>query len=449
MNRIAALMAFLFAACFTHGGEQRVYSSPAAQSLLETIFPRKMIASGLTFGHTEIRAFDEVSSVDALREIYIRGSHIDDNSQNEVEFQRYPIESPYFWWAQRSHNSEMNLNDSELSSVTDDVVLLSRSFSEITSIVERALLQRDIYQLYSILYLARIRMPNRSSSLNRAMREIEGIWNDLLFDEIDVENLKRTVADRKCFVEIERGEGEIWNIPVNSSEEMGSSWTKLDFFVGIGKHFTDYRGRSFVKVFVNIPGMNEFQVREFWSHLYQKYGNTLHVTGNTPALPAGTATLLVRTFGIFLRDGSYVDTGIPEEVLVRGFRYERPMFDSLSADKKGTMFYQYKLDRFALIRDGENIIYSVDLNAPQFFGFFGDSPDPRNSLSTTLTTMRVNCIACHSELLYGTSTVFSFEHNPDGREPHQYELAKFLDHDRIWLNTPECRNLFGGALTRD
>src|SRR5262249_19788240 len=41
----------------------------------------------------------------------------------------------------------------------------------------------------------------------------------------------------------------------------------------------------------------------------------------------------------------------------------------------------------------------------QFYGFFAEVPE-RNS-TEHLTTMRANCISCHSEVLYGASTIFS------------------------------------------
>jgi hypothetical protein len=41
----------------------------------------------------------------------------------------------------------------------------------------------------------------------------------------------------------------------------------------------------------------------------------------------------------------------------------------------------------------------------EFNGFFAEVPDPH--ASEHVTTMRANCISCHSELLYGASTIFS------------------------------------------
>jgi hypothetical protein len=48
----------------------------------------------------------------------------------------------------------------------------------------------------------------------------------------------------------------------------------------------------------------------------------------------------------------------------------------------------------------------------EYYGFFGDVPDRINAYSDTITTMRMNCISCHSELFYGLNTIFSFERNP-------------------------------------
>lgn len=154
--------------------------------------------------------------------------------------------------------------------------------------------------------------------------------------------------------------------------------------------------------------MSREEFAKYWSGLRQSYGEDLMVSSEATALPAGTETLLVRSFGVFLDDGSYADTGFPEEVLMRNFQYEKHQFDPATSDLRGSLHYQYKLKRKRLIADPASLgLQRIRDDDPQFLGFFGEVPDPFNATSEAIGTMRFNCIGCHSETLYGVSTVFS------------------------------------------
>jgi hypothetical protein len=75
----------------------------------------------------------------------------------------------------------------------------------------------------------------------------------------------------------------------------------------------------------------------------------------------------------------------------------------------------------------------------QFFGFYGDVPDPMAYANTT-STMRTNCIGCHSELFYGLNTVFSFERNPTTQSPIN-NLLRPRGPGSYELLTPEAERL--------
>jgi hypothetical protein len=145
------------------------------------------------------------------------------------------------------------------------------------------------------------------------------------------------------------------------------------------------------------------------------------VSAAVPSLSAGTETVLVRRFGVFLDNGSYADSGIPEEVLLRVFKYRSATLDNATSDGLGTLHYQYKLCRARLLNDRETLgLTRIQDADPQFYGFFAEIPEPR--ASEHLTTMRANCISCHSEVLYGASTIFSLcRHAPVGRNPTRVE----------------------------
>src|SRR5262249_53074098 len=85
-----------------------------------------------------------------------------------------------------------------------------------------------------------------------------------------------------------------------------------------------------------------------------------------------------------------------------------------TSDFRGTLFFKYTLWRSALLGQPASLGLKRTLDDDrQFFGFLGDAPDRQHAYTDTVTTMRSNCIACHSELYYGLSTIFSFERNPE------------------------------------
>jgi hypothetical protein len=154
------------------------------------------------------------------------------------------------------------------------------------------------------------------------------------------------------------------------------------------------------------PGMNEDEFFEYWANVTKEFGMNVTVSAGVPGVPAGTQTVLLRTFGIFLEDGSYADSGVPEEVLVRVLKYTEATLDPSTSDGLGTLHYQYKLRRDRFLNDPTTFgLERIRDEDGQFYGFFAEVPEP--SSTEHLTTMRANCISCHSELLYGASTIFS------------------------------------------
>lgn len=153
--------------------------------------------------------------------------------------------------------------------------------------------------------------------------------------------------------------------------------------------------------------------------------------------------MLVRTFGVFMEDGTYRDSHWPEEVLIRAFKYQNPKVDISTSDFSGTVFYQYRLAREAL-KSKNNFLGLVRVRDDdrEFFGFFGSVPDPKNAYSATTTTMRSNCISCHAELFYGINTVFSLERDPLGESrADSNDIWRELATDEYELRTKEFVSL--------
>jgi hypothetical protein len=183
-------------------------------------------------------------------------------------------------------------------------------------------------------------------------------------------------------------------------------WYELPSDEAPGLHFQAYGGRSFIRILIKTPGMTESEFFDYWAKVTKQFGMSVTISATVPHLPAPNQTILLRTFGIFLDDGSYVDSRIPEEVLVRINKYSDATLDSGTSDGLGTLHYQYKLRRSQVLKDPASFgLCRVRDTDSQFYGFFADYPDPH--ASEHITTMRANCISCHSEVLYGASTIFS------------------------------------------
>ncbi len=187
-------------------------------------------------------------------------------------------------------------------------------------------------------------------------------------------------------------------------------WFEIPFDAVPARHFIAYGGRCFVRTFLRAPGMSQSAIRDYLNGIARTFGIGATLSAEVPPLPSGTETVLLRTFGVFMEDGSYADTNIPEEVLVRVFKYRKDqVLDMSTSDYRGTMLYQYKMRRAKLIREPGTLgLERLGEDSVQFYGFFNEIPDLSESRDETLTTMRANCVGCHSELLYGASTVYSF-----------------------------------------
>ena len=149
-----------------------------------------------------------------------------------------------------------------------------------------------------------------------------------------------------------------------------------------------------------------------WNAVWKKYGSDLTTTSVNETLPAGSETVLLRTFGVACDDGTFRDSGIPEELL-RSFKYERQTYDPTTSDLRGTILHQYKMRRRRVLYDPKSLgLQKVSLDDRSFVGFFRDAPDVANSHDAVVGSVRYNCIGCHSELMYGLNSVFSLRRNP-------------------------------------
>src|SRR5262249_37762161 len=99
-------------------------------------------------------------------------------------------------------------------------------------------------------------------------------------------------------------------------------WYALPYSTRASEHFEHYAGRSFLRIYLQPAGRPGAQFSRYWDEVAGRFGMNVPLDGRVPPLPAGTETLLVRSFAVFLADGSCADSGFPEEVLMRLFKYD-------------------------------------------------------------------------------------------------------------------------------
>jgi hypothetical protein len=376
------------------------------------IFPAKVWPEGYARAFVDrARTMEFASKDDAL--LYHSASINADSARPEpYEGAREATES--FW--RSSHPADGRaLKLFEHAKLIRDIARgIVKDKSQPTDLFEKALWQRDlICSLQAVLHCREIE-PKRQAEWNRIKEALQECLDQAVFTSTEFDELQRQMADApptarftsRC--SFEPTEDYLPPVVWRSGLFNPSSvfWHELPSDEAPGLHFQAYGGRSFVRIFVMTPGMSATEFFTYWAKVTKQFGMNVTVSAAVASLPAGTQTVLLRTFGLFLEDGSFADSRIPEEVLVRIFKYTQATLDAQTSDGLGTLHYQYKLRRNRLLNDpatlGLDRIQDAD---GQFYGFFAEVPEPDSS--EHLTTMRANCISCHSELLYGASTVFT------------------------------------------
>lgn len=221
-------------------------------------------------------------------------------------------------------------------------------------------------------------------------------------------------------------------------------WLELPLLEKASSHSRQFRGRSFIRIFLSIPELTKDQMYRVWSDLHGEHGYDLFGgTSTVPAIAPGTQLTLIRSAGVLLTDLSYADSGIVESVTTRVFRYPRHTLDLSTSDYFGTLHFVQELKRRDLLsrtRNGLGLV-RVDDADPTFFGLLSGAPDPLRSSSNALTTVRNNCVTCHSLIQYGWRSVFSMGLMPERRTGRESTLEggllNVISPERYILNTEE------------
>jgi hypothetical protein len=429
------------------GVHEEVAAPTTFEKLEQLVFSTSIVTSGMTKAIVHRDRGYSFKSMEEINQFNVRSSDVIEGSGQVIVLREAPLESVY-WWPVESPDGAVEFIrvlaktlSAELSDPRSVVILRNKA-----SALEKALAQRDLFQIYGLVTLAGSRAPDAGTRALavRLERLIGEAFYQVLLSKSEYLELRELLPTRVPPHFAARSSGTLVEdyLPLRAIAD-DTSWTEVPARGKPFRHFRDYRGRSFIRVYIRAPedAPQEFLVQ--WRELFKQYGRRLHTSAVRQRPAEGLETMLVRSFGVFLISGEYMDSYWPEEVILRIFKYSDPRMDHETSDFRGTLFYQYKLSRRGALAEPASLglvrVYDDDV---RFFGFFGDVPDPSNSYSDTVTTMRVNCISCHSELFYGLSTIFSFERDPDATEDPSNALISVQADGSYRLTTKEAGSLW-------
>jgi hypothetical protein len=396
-----------------HATETR--SEDTLETLREVFFPRTVQASGLTRAFRFLDDGYPFESLEAVNRYNVEAGKSAQNSSVTIELPDFPIESPW-WWGSDDSQATIVLMRQLVPRLRDELAMRAPMLSHERTGLDKALAQRDSFHIFHLV--SKIANAAKDEETRRVALEIKRltamITASLAFTRREYRELVAMVPrNPDGFVAIRPGFNLVPNyLPLRAVAD-DDSWAEIPAIGRPFAHFVAHDGRNFNRVFIRIPNSPPSAVTKLWRALFAEHGLDLHAVSTTTPAPVGMETLFVRTIGVFLSDGQYVDTRWPEEVTMRIFKYPDQTLDKTTSDFRGTLFYQYKLSRAALLKNPRSLgLRRISDDAPQFAGLLGDVPTRRGAYTNGVTTMRANCIACHEELFYGVNTVFSFGRNP-------------------------------------
>lgn len=438
---MTAHLIFVVTAILTGSPAAPIYRfHPKADRLLEILFPQVTTPVGLLAGYYPPSV--TYKSLDDVLSDYLAAEKPTARATVSVPLNHDSIES-YYLSISNTQGWDALLDKSNTVSTLALIRSLATDRLRFVSPLEKALFQRDIVQAISFLQTATDSLKRESSLRANAIimqRELIQLVIDQLLlasDEWDAFQAQRPrTIDPMRYTTV-----NTWDVSDDYLPEAvldtDSSWLQLPIESDATRHSQVYRGRSVIHLLLRIPGVAPREMIAWWEEVNAACGDRLLVDPCEP-VPKGTETMLIRTFRILLENGEWVDSGYPEEVLIRTFQYAHPRLDLHTSDFRGTNQYQYKLSRrMQLERPSSLGLHRIRHENPQFLGFFSEVTDPYHSLGAPLTSMRHNCINCHSPLFYGTNTMFFLRVKPSKQTGQQANPK----HDGIRRQSPEVETL--------
>lgn len=395
---------------------------PRADELIREFFPREIRIDGYTNAYLERARRPRFADLDAVFEHHSRSIDVGKELQGKDAIWQVHddvMDSAWLGGARaKDWQRPLIARTNHIAALAQGLTKPARGF---WSVLEKALFQRDLLQMCMILHEAVAAEDGRPSgrSAESALRSLGDLWRRNWLTDEEIQSLlalrprKLPSGKTASFADFDLSKDYL---PSPVFGDLGE-WHPMPFGERESLHFRTFGGRSFVSIYLWAPGWKRESFNRYWDGIADKFGAKSTRDGRVPVLPAGTETLLVRSFAVFAADGTCLDSGFPEEVLIRAFKHAETRLDTDTSDYRGTSNVQYLTRRRSLIAEPASLgLQRVLDDAPQFFGFYSEVPDLRRSYSAMAATMRTNCVSCHSEAFYGASTVFSLGRKRRGRE---------------------------------
>jgi hypothetical protein len=397
---------------------------PRADELRSTFFPPKVKATGFTKAFRDRAQRPRLDTIDAVVEYHSQAMDVDPSAPAPPGVGWHEVDADTLesaWLGSPRDKGWQRPLIERAGQAADLVAALARDARACANPLEKALFQRDLLQMAMILQDAIEAEPSAQdrAGAQNTLKWLLSLWQRHWLTARELEQMTalrpKSIPARRYRATHQFDLTQDY-LPARVLGE-ADGWYAMPYGDKPSVHYRAFAGRSFISIYMKPPGWARDEFYRYWDTVADKFGANVTRDGRVPPLPAGTETLLLRTFAVFLDDGTCADSGFPEEVLMRLIKYRDTQLDLATSDYRGTLHYRYVMRRRALLADAGSLgLERVRDEDPQFFGFLSEVPDYRRSSSANLTTMRTNCVSCHSEALYSASTMFSLGYQRRGRE---------------------------------
>jgi len=430
-----------------------IYSEPAANGLLRVLFPKTVHPPGASRLLHEPEILRNWKSLEDTYALYDDGSVPPGSGPPApVQFNVPPIESFWVTYAENAEKAAVFLSSPAFIGLRGVARELALARCRCDTLLEKVLLQRDVYHVFSIVDRANCTSPDAAlaAGADFVACDLAEALRALLFSREELRVLQAEYATHVGAVEFKLGPGADYSpedeyLPRRVATE-DSTWYPMETRLSEHVHFKRFRGRSFFHTWIRVPGMTQEEFGDYWHNIARSYGSISNTVRLLSPLPAGTETLMTRTLAVLIEDGTVEDSGIVEEVLIRVHKSEKADFDSATSDFRGTNHWQFLLDRERLLKGRSPIgLALIDQDAPAYVGIFPRAPDWGSAFNENVTLARFNCIACHSESLHGASTIFALGQEQQYDREQVFWAPEYIrpnpDGPGFVLTTTEFRHL--------
>lgn len=381
-----------------------------ANVLLRNFFPNNVFPDGVRINRVVFEPMRPPRDAEDFFQLQARANEPLIRDTSGLEFSGEILDSPY---ATISHINGFKPTFLLRSPFYEENLISVRKLStdelRFGSVREKVLFQRDLFQIIHVVFRV-LNSVNDQRDVERAgalLDELLVLFPKTFITEIELDSIRNRKLKPNGYSLVNTWKADNNYLP-GLLFGIESSFVKIPIHADQTVHFAKHSGRSFFHVYISAPEWSSEKIIGFWRNISSQYGIEANVATGLDALPAGTETMLTRSAGIFLKDGSYVDSGVLEEVLLRSFKYTVRTLDISTTDYWGTNYSEFVLDRGRFLRDEHDIsLKEKSMDSLSYWGVHGEAYESSPVPFPAITITKWNCYTCHSLVGYGTSTVLT------------------------------------------